>query len=123
MTLDTDKINEVSSGVGLGNDVKSVILADAGVADDLGKYSTALKVIGVATGILSMAGGGGKLINSVRNGETPKWQDAVTFASGAIGFVTSVAKVGMISNPVGIAIGIAQIGWGIYSLTQQPENK
>ena len=118
-----DKVMDVSSGVGLGNDVKSVILAAAGVADDLGKYSTALKVIGGSTGILSIADGGSKLINSLLNGETPKWEDALNLASGVIGLGTSVAKAGMISNPVGIGIGFAQIAWGIYSSTQQPENK
>ncbi len=115
MTLDTDKINEVSSGVGLANDVKSTIITAAGAIDDLGTYSTALRVIGGATGAIQAIDSASNIYDSYSRGETPSVKDAVSLASGLISVGTTFLKV---SNPVGIAIGVAQIGWGIYTLSQ-----
>jgi len=115
MTLDTERINQVSSGIGLANDIKGTLFTAAGVADDLGHYSTAIKAIGGATGALSMLDSGFKIYDSVSKGETPKLSDAISFASGTVSVATTFLKV---SNPVGIAIGVAQISWGLYSMSQ-----
>jgi hypothetical protein len=116
MTLDTDRINEVSSGMGLANDVKSTILTAAGVVDDLGKYSSALKVIGVATGGIQAIDSGVNIYDSLSKGEAPSVRDVVSLASGLVSVGTTFLKV---SNPVGITIGIAQIAWGMYTMSQE----
>jgi len=40
---------------------------------------------------------------------------AISFASGTVSVATIFLKV---SNPVGIAIRVAQISWGLYSMSQ-----
>jgi hypothetical protein len=101
--------------VGLANDVKSTIITAAGAIDDLGTYSTALRVIGGATGAIQAIDSASNIYDSYSRGETPSVKDAVSLASGLISVGTTFFKV---SNPVGIAIGVAQIGWGIYTLSQ-----
>jgi RHS repeat-associated protein len=117
--LDTERINQISGGIGLGNDVKSTILTGAGVVDDLGHYSTALKVIGRATGVVTIADSGYKVGKSLYNGQLPKAEDAVSLVSGMVSVGTSFVKF---TTPVGIGvsvgIGVMQIGWSIYTLSK-----
>ena len=115
MEIDTEKVNQVSSGIGLANDVKSTIITAAGAIDDLGKYSTALRVIGGATGAIQAIDSGAKVFDSLSKGEAPSVKDAISLTSGLISVGATFLKV---SNPVGITIGVAQIAWGIYTLTE-----
>ncbi|MCL9768857.1 hypothetical protein NAT47_00330 [Flavobacterium sp. HXWNR69] len=118
--IDTEKINQVSSGLSLANDVKSTLLTAAGVVDDLGKYSTALKVIGVGTGALQAIDSGVKMYDSISNGELPSVRDTVSFIGGMVSVGTTFRKL---SNPVEISIGVAQIAWALYTSATEPEKK
>ena len=115
-----DKVMDGSSGVGLANDVKSTIITAAGAIDDLGNYGKYINGVGFATGALQMYDSGSKMLDSWEKGEAPSAKDVISFISGTVSVGLSAGGTALkVSNPVGIAIGVAQIAWGIYTITDE----
>ncbi|CAI8867691.1 RHS repeat-associated core domain-containing protein [Chryseobacterium sp. IT-36CA2] len=92
------------------------------------KYLSVFKNLGVAASIVTTAYSASKVYNQYKEGgasEVFSHRDVVDATVGAIGLgTTALVAVGLVSNPVGWAIGIGVLAYGtgtmIYDLTQQP---
>ncbi|ALR31174.1 hypothetical protein ATE47_11875 [Chryseobacterium sp. IHB B 17019] len=92
------------------------------------KYLSAFKNLGVAASIVTTAYSASKVYNQYQEGgasEVFSHRDVVDTTVGLVGLgTTALVAVGLISNPVGWAIGIGVLVYGtgtmIYDLTNEP---